>query len=139
MARCSIDTTGLAGIQAAAGSCDLDAAWVIDTVVPRKFHGNFLPLLNSGRVQLLDNQRLINQLVGLERRTARSGRGTIDHGPGAHDDVINVAAGVLCLVAARPLTMFVSTVRGFGGGNVSPVRQAGSREGYGTYQRSIYH
>ena len=41
MARCSIDTTGLAGIQAAVGSCDLNAAWVIDTVVqesPRDFH-----------------------------------------------------------------------------------------------------
>jgi hypothetical protein len=37
VARCSIDTTGLAGIQAAAGSCDLNAAWLIDTVVPRKF------------------------------------------------------------------------------------------------------
>ena len=37
MARCSIHTTGLAGIQAAAGACDLNAAWVIDTVVPRKF------------------------------------------------------------------------------------------------------
>ena len=28
-----------------------------------------LPLLNSGRVQLLDNKRLIAQLHGLERRT----------------------------------------------------------------------
>jgi hypothetical protein len=37
-------------------------------------YGNFLPLLNSGRVRLLDNARLISQLVGLERRTARGGR-----------------------------------------------------------------
>ena len=37
MARCSTATTGLAGIQAAAGGRDVNAAWVIDTVVPREF------------------------------------------------------------------------------------------------------
>jgi hypothetical protein len=53
------------------------------------------PLLNARRLELLDNTRLINQLCGLERRTARSGKDSIDHAPGAHDDVINAAAGVL--------------------------------------------
>jgi len=38
-----------------------------------------LPLLNSGRVELLDHPRLIAQLCGLERLTARSGRDSIDH------------------------------------------------------------
>jgi hypothetical protein len=56
-----------------------------------------LPLLNSGRVELLDDQRLINQLAGLERRTARGGRDSIDHGPGSHDDVANACAGALVL------------------------------------------
>jgi hypothetical protein len=46
-------------------------------------------------VQLLDNQRLIGQLLGLERRTIRGGRDSIDHVPGANDDVINAAAGAL--------------------------------------------
>ena len=36
-----------------------------------------LPLINSGRVSLLDNPRLVAQLTGLERRTARSGRDSI--------------------------------------------------------------
>ncbi len=54
-----------------------------------------LPALMSGQVELLDNQRLVNQLVGLERRTARSGKDSVDHGPGAHDDVANAAAGAL--------------------------------------------
>jgi hypothetical protein len=58
-----------------------------------------LPLLNSGRVQLLDNKRLITQLHGLERRTARGGKDSIDHGPGRHDDVANAAAGALVLAA----------------------------------------
>jgi hypothetical protein len=33
-------------------------------------------------------------LCGLERRTARSGKDSIDHGPGGHDDVANVVAGL---------------------------------------------
>lgn len=62
---------------------------------------DFLPMLNSGRVDLLDDERLVTQLVGLERRTARGGRDSIDHAPGAHDDLINAAAGALTLVGAR--------------------------------------
>jgi hypothetical protein len=56
---------------------------------------DLLPLLNAKRVELLDNPRLAAQLVGLEGRTARSGRDTFDHTPGAHDDLANVVAGVL--------------------------------------------
>jgi hypothetical protein len=56
---------------------------------------DLLPLLNARRVELLDNSRLAAQLVGLERRTARSGRDSIDHAPGGHDDVANAVAGVL--------------------------------------------
>lgn len=56
---------------------------------------DFLPLLNSGQVELLDNETLVNQIVNLERRTGRSGKDSIDHAPGQHDDIANVAAGVL--------------------------------------------
>jgi hypothetical protein len=54
----------------------------------------FLPLLNSSKVELLDHPRLIAQLCALERRTARGGRDSIDHPPGGHDDIANVVAGV---------------------------------------------
>jgi hypothetical protein len=60
---------------------------------------NLLPLLNSGKVELLDHARLAGQLCGLERRTARSGRDSIDHAPGAHDDLANSVAGALVLAA----------------------------------------
>lgn len=60
---------------------------------------NFLPLVNSGKVELLDNKRLRQQLLGLERRTARSGKDSIDHSPGSHDDVANVVAGVVGIIA----------------------------------------
>jgi hypothetical protein len=57
-----------------------------------------LPLLNSGRVRLLDNRKLIGQLISLERSTARgSGKDTVDHPKGQHDDVCNSACGVIGL------------------------------------------
>ena len=59
-----------------------------------------LPLLNSGKIALLDHPRLIAQLCGLERRTARSGKDSIDHAPGAHDDIANAVAGALVRVEA---------------------------------------
>jgi hypothetical protein len=63
------------------------------------FYRELLPLLNSARIELLDDSRLINQLCGLERRTARGGRDSIDHPPCGHDDLANCVAGALVLVA----------------------------------------
>jgi hypothetical protein len=64
-------------------------------------YGELLPLLNSGKVELLDHPRLAIQLASLERRTARGGKDSIDHPPHAHDDVANAAAGVLVRVAGK--------------------------------------
>ena len=61
-----------------------------------------LPLINSGRVELLDHPRLVAQLCGLERRTAWGGRDSIDHGPGGHDDLANAVAGALVAAAEAP-------------------------------------
>jgi hypothetical protein len=58
---------------------------------------NLLPVLNANRLELLDHPRLIAQLCGLERRTARSGKDSIDHSPGAHDDIANAVAGAAAL------------------------------------------
>ena len=62
---------------------------------------NLLPLVNSGKVRLLGSQRLVSQLIGLERNTARGGRDSIDHARGAHDDVANAVAGALLQATAR--------------------------------------
>lgn len=56
---------------------------------------DLLPLVNSGAAELLDHPRLVAQLGALERRTARGGKDSIDHGPGGHDDLANAAAGAL--------------------------------------------
>jgi hypothetical protein len=75
------------------------------TVVPSAkpkadIYRELLPLLNAHRCALLDHQRLVSQLVGLERRTARSGHDTIDHAPNGHDDIANAVAGALLLVGS---------------------------------------
>jgi hypothetical protein len=56
-----------------------------------------LPVINSGRVVLLDHPKLVNQLCALERRTARGGRDSIDHPPNQHDDIANAVAGAVHL------------------------------------------
>jgi hypothetical protein len=63
---------------------------------------DLLPLINSGACDLLDNDRLLMQLTTLERRTSRGGRDSIDHPPGAHDDVANAVAGALVTAFKDP-------------------------------------
>ena len=41
------------------------------------------------------------QLCGLERRTARGGRDSVDHAPRQHDDVANAVMGAVLLAHAR--------------------------------------
>jgi hypothetical protein len=53
-----------------------------------------LPLINSGRLTLPRNERLIHQLASLERTTAfGSGRERIDHPRDMHDDLANAVCG----------------------------------------------
>jgi hypothetical protein len=56
---------------------------------------DMLPLLNSGHLVLPRHDRLIAQIVGLERRVSRAGRDSIDHAPGGHDDLANSVAGAV--------------------------------------------
>lgn len=58
-----------------------------------------LPLITSGRVKLLDNDRMLAQFCALERRTATSGRDRVDHPRDQHDDLANAIAGALTRAA----------------------------------------
>jgi hypothetical protein len=60
-----------------------------------------LPLFTSGRVRLLDNHKMIEQFVRLERRTG-AGADKVDHPKTGSDDCCNSAAGALTLCRARP-------------------------------------
>jgi len=56
-----------------------------------------LPLFNTGKVRLLDNPKLINQIAGLQRRTGSSGRQSVDHPKHGHDDLANAACAAIAL------------------------------------------
>jgi hypothetical protein len=72
-----------------------------------------LPIVNSARVELLDNSTLIGQFAALERHAGRSGRDVIDHPPGGRDDLCNAVAGALVLAAqeAAPTLWRPSAIR----------------------------
>jgi hypothetical protein len=63
-------------------------------------YSSLLASLNSCRVDLLDSERLVAQIVSLERRTGR-GADVIDHPPGQHDDVANACAGLVAQIISR--------------------------------------
>jgi len=65
-----------------------------------------LPRLNAGKVELLDLKQIERQFCGLERRTARSGKDSVDHAPGSHDDVVNAIAGVLSQKPVKRMPSF---------------------------------
>ena len=68
------------------------------TKVKSDIYRDLLPLINSTTAELLDDPILFNQALGLERRTGRGRGDSIDHAPGAHDDIINAGAGALVMV-----------------------------------------
>jgi hypothetical protein len=60
-----------------------------------------LPRMCSGEIELPDDEVLVDQLAGLERRTRSGGKDIIDHPLGGHDDLANTIAGV-AVTAAMP-------------------------------------
>ncbi|MCV3764041.1 hypothetical protein [Rhizobium sp. TRM95796] len=74
-------------------------AYKVAEHVRSDLYRNLLPIINSGRIELLDLPVLRSQLVNLERRVHRGGRETIDHAPNAHDDIANAVAGLASTVA----------------------------------------
>ena len=59
-----------------------------------ELYRELLPRLCSSEIELLDDEKLIDQIAGLERRTRSGGKDIIDHPPGGKDDLANVVAGV---------------------------------------------
>ncbi len=60
----------------------------------------FLPMVLSGRVELVENKILFGELRALERRTRKGGRDLVDHPPRGQDDLANAVAGVCSMVGA---------------------------------------
>jgi hypothetical protein len=58
----------------------------------------FVPVTNSGGVELPDDKRLLAQLRRLERKRGRAGKDSVDHPPRLYDDLANSVAGVCYLL-----------------------------------------
>ncbi len=84
------DEFGTHGIRYTPSSLDRSALYI-----------EMLAALNSGRVELPPCEVVQRQLIGLERRTSRSGRDQIDHAPGGHDDRANACAGAVALITGK--------------------------------------
>ena len=85
----------------------------VSSKTKRDLYLDVLPLINSGKADLLDNPQIGAEFCALERRRSRGGRDTIDHPLNAHDDLANAIAGALCLAvdaAARNFVAFVPPV-----------------------------
>lgn len=91
---------------------------------------NSVGLFTAGRVRLLDNPRLVHQLISLERRTARSsGHDTVDHPAGGHDDIANACCGCLVALAGQhaPMILKPAQLQQFAG--MPPRNRFGERRG----------
>jgi len=92
-------------------------SYVVSEKVKSDIYVDFLPLLNSGRVMLPRNEKLVRQLCSLERTTVRgSGKDTIDHprDRNMHDDLANAVAGAAVLAAKRSYPSGLEWVNGSG-------------------------
>ena len=66
-----------------------------DALPKSDIYREMLPWLNSRRCELPSWDRFLNQIQGLERGPSRSGRESIDHQRGGHDDIVNSAFGAM--------------------------------------------
>jgi hypothetical protein len=53
---------------------------------------HLLPLFTQAKIEIPDDQTLRVELLGLERKVGKSGKDSVDHRPGSHDDVSNSVA-----------------------------------------------
>lgn len=74
--------------------------------VKNEIYRDLLPLINSKRVELPEDEQLGRELLGLERRTGRGGKDSIDHAPGSHDDLVNSVAGAI-VMCSTPAPTFI--------------------------------
>jgi hypothetical protein len=72
------------------------------------YYLDFLSILNSRRIRLLDEPMQLAELCNLERRVRWGGRETIDHSLGAHDDAANALAGCAVLAATSKVPIRIS-------------------------------
>lgn len=83
----------------AAAFADVGARYERCPLTKSSLYLESLPLFNRGAIFIPDHSTLLKELRGLERRTHRSGKDTVDHGARGSDDYANALAGALYLAA----------------------------------------
>jgi hypothetical protein len=76
-----------------------------------QIYEHFAVAMNKNLVELLDNKRMKDQIINLQKYLKPGGMVKIDHVSGAHDDVINVVAGAVVLAVLaedeKPIPMSI--------------------------------
>jgi len=92
-----------------------------------------IALFARGLVRLPDHPQLLRELRLLERHTHRSGKDSIDHGRGGHDDFANAVCGVLRTLSSH--LGFDNTYRAWNEGDVEdePAANVQLRARYAAY------
>jgi hypothetical protein len=123
--RCSVITGDNYGAEWVAGSFrEAGAEYLQSKLVRSELYLAGLPLFTRGVVDIPNLAQLLRELRLLERRTARSGRDTVDHGVGGSDDYANALFGALHLAASVPVNREPPIVVPFIGPIYNPVREA---------------
>jgi hypothetical protein len=112
--------------------------------VKSELYLDMLTVISSGRVELLDHERAVNQIVSLERRNRTGGRPSIDAPQGQHEDISNSIAGVISITLFKYGSYNISAL-GDGGGTEQSKQilaerkeRAALREKYGDHRRVDY-
>jgi hypothetical protein len=90
-----------------------------------------------GLVEIPDMPVLVRELRLLERRTARSGRDSVDHGPSGSDDHANVVFGALRILAKRGVAIGGPGVIVFTAGEGSRDPFANANDPWAMYHRAL--
>ena len=77
---------------------DHSVGYTVSPLTKSQLYEALEPRINAGEVELLDEPRLREQLLGLVTRGTK-----VDHLPGDHDDYANAVAGAVHLCAAPPI------------------------------------
>ena len=86
---------GYAGNWPITGFAKYGVSYQICPLSASEIYLHSLPSWTASRVRALDNQRSIDQLAALRRKPTQSGRESIDHPRGGHDDLALVISGVI--------------------------------------------
>jgi len=81
---------------------DCGIKYVVSSLTSSDALLELLPLINQGNIELLDDKKQTGQLISLERRTSRTGKDSLGHPQGLHDDRA-VTLALSAILAAKPV------------------------------------